>query len=1085
MAARPVDRLEFAIDRHLVVVRVRLAKARQGLAELQVCRRDGEVVAAYPFGTPDREQLQPVSIDLSELMHDHGLQESSNLYLSWSRTTKTTGTKTVRQRLGGFSETVRPPAAQRAVIDGRQVRLDVTVKGNLALRIDDDPGTGPRLSTADIRVDRGVVELTADLKTHNATVRAATTVVSGRTSGTRVALPASYVHDEAASRHDNGLLHFRVVPRLDLAVVARALPDADELVDLSLEVTLEGRDEPYVLPFRFQEDFSERELTTTTLEEGDRTHLFLPYLTYRTQKLAYRTERLRTEDHRYLRRLLLVAWLFPLVKPFTRIWLIGELPYRAQDNGFHFFRWLRTERPRRRAFYVIDPGSPDRDKLLPLGNVIDRGSRRHLLYSLLASRLVSSHHAEYLFASRDPAVVRWTRGVRVFLQHGVTAAKNVTPIYARQQTLELPTERFLVASELERRIVMEDYGYRPSQVVVTGFARFDTLFSAPQPREACVLIMPTWREGLRAVNFTETDYHRHWHGLLTHPDFQRLLEGDGLRAKLVLHPNLRTFAEFFDVENVQLVGQDEADVQQLLTTSSMLVTDFSSVAWDFSFLDRPVVYFQFDPEVLTGARAPHIDFATQLPGPVLTDVDDVAAEVCRVVGRGGTMEETYRSRAGAFLDHRDQRSCERIEAAVSRAWRPSTAFDRLRNARPVQRRWWSFRTGPRYHVWMQRLFRLAAALPRTNEVVFECDRGRHFGDAPRYLYERLAERENRPDILWANNTTLRLTAPRTRKIRRHSPTYYWRLGRAGYWINNQNFPPDLVKPARTRFLQTWHGTPLKRMQHDVEKMAGRDEDYQERAARLTSYWDVLLSGSAYATACFRSAFRFTGEILEQGYPRNDVFSWPDAAARTRAARERLGLVDHHRKIVLYAPTFRDDNRPDANWRHELHLDVPRLADALGDDHVLLVRFHPLVRESMGPLIAAHPGFVIDASTYDDIQELMLISDVLITDYSSVFFDYSVLQRPILFFTYDLDHYRDDLRGFYLDLETSAPGPLLPDNDALLAALTDLDRVHEQYADRLREFRDTYAPRDDGGASDRVLDAFFGHEVDASSPEVAS
>lgn len=266
------------------------------------------------------------------------------------------------------------------------------------------------------------------------------------------------------------------------------------------------------------------------------------------------------------------------------------------------------------------------------------------------------------------------------------------------------------------------------------------------------------------------------------------------------------------------------------------------------------------------------------------------------------------------------------------------------------------------------------------------------------------------------------------------------------------------------------------MQHDVENMVGRDAEYQERAARLTSYWDVLLSGSPYATASFRSAFRFTGRILEEGYPRNDLFSWPDAGERVRHTRQRLGLDGDQRTIILYAPTFRDDNRPDANWRHDLQLDIARLADELADDHVLIVRFHPLVRESMTSLITAHPDFVIDGSSYNDIQELLLISDVLITDYSSVFFDYSVLQRPILFFTYDLDRYRDELRGFYLDLESDAPGPLLPDNDAVLAALTDLDAVRDLYAERLRRFRDTYALRDDGGASDRVLDSVFGAAV---------
>lgn len=1080
IVAKPAaDRLEFTISEEQAVLRIRFARARRGLSELQLNGRDGALIASYPFGEPDEDLVTAVSIDLADLIRVQRLRQTANLYLTWERTS-TNGSKTVRQRLGGFTDTIRPPGGQSVVIDGVEIHLDVTVKGNLCLRVDDDPGTAVRMTTSDFLPHGDKVGLVCDVKSHNRALLTATTVVFGRTSRTRVELPTAFELLEEQTRQDNGLLHFAVRPELDLAVLARELPEVDDLLDVSVEVTLEGRDELSVLQVRFPDEFSGARLKTTILEQAGKTHLFMPYLTYRTQRLAYRTERLRSEDFRYLRRLLWVAWLFPLIKPFTRIWLIGEVPYKAQDNGFHFFRWLRTERPRRRAYYVIDAESPDRGKLLGLGNVIDRGSRRHLLYSLLASRLVSSHHAEYLFASRHHPVAQRTRGVRVFLQHGITATKNVTPIYARQRTLELPTERFLVASELERRIVIEDYGYRPSQVAVTGFARFDSLFAADGEPERVVLIMPTWREGLRAATFIESEYYRHWHGLLTDPLLQRLFQENDLHVRLLLHPNLRTFADFFQVPHVEVLRQDDVDVQQLIISSAVLITDFSSVAWDFSFLRRPVLYFQFDLEMLTGQRAPHIDLAEQLPGAVAKTIDQLVDELGSVVEHGCQMEERFWDRARVFVAHRDRHNCERIYDAVERAWRPSTVLNRVRNSRRAQRRWWRFRTGSSYFRWMRRLFGLAARLPKTEEIVFECDRGRHYGDAPRYLYERLIRRSVRPRAVWANNTTLRLTDPDTRKILRHSPTYYWHLGRARYWVNNQNFPPELEKPTATTFLQTWHGTPLKRMQHDVANMPGRDAEYQDRAARLTSYWDVLLSGSPYATACFRSAFRFDGRILEEGYPRNDVFSWAEADERARHARQRLGLTGDPRTVVLYAPTFRDDNRPDANWRHDLQLDIPRLADELGDDHVLIVRFHPLVRESMASLIGAYPDFVVDGSSYNDVQELLLISDVLITDYSSVFFDYSVLQRPILFFTYDLDRYRDDLRGFYLDLEAQAPGPLLPDNDALIAALKDLDAVRARYADRLMSFRDTYASRDDGRAADRVLDAVFGAAISPSS-----
>ena len=1088
------SRLEFAISEQTAIIKLRVRRRKHTLTGLLLEERSGDATATYDLERWPDQRGVVAQIDLRELVVDRGLRGSVDIHMLWTRKpARSTAevdvdpdevekqqTKVVTRRVGRFDQTVRPAQMQRAVIDGIDVRLEVTIRGNLSLRIDAPTSTSPRGTTESYARHEDHTTLVCDVKTSNDALLEAKVVVVGRESGVRLEADAPFEWSPERSQADHGLLHYEVRPKLDLAAISQGISRQDEILDLFLQVRTEAREDPYLLTFRLPDSAPEHRLKSTACtvagESGDTTRLFIPYLTYRVHRFAYRVEHFDAADYRFLRRMLWLSYVFPLVKPFTRIWLVGEVPYKAQDNGLHFFRYLRTKRPGCRAYYVIDAESPDREKLLPLGNVVDRASRRHILYSLLASRLISSHHSEYLFASRDRAVVRRTKGVRIFLQHGITAMKNVTPIYARQRTFERPTERFLVASELEQRIVIEDYGFPPHQVPITGFARFDELLSAGDATEPRLLVMPTWREGLRVDSFLDSEYFRNWHGLLTDPRLQAILEERGLRVTMVLHPNVRLFADFFTLPNVDLIRQEDVDVQQLIRTSRVLITDFSSVAWDFSFLRRPVLYFQFDQHLLTGERAPHIDFAEQLPGPVAATVDGLIDELAPVVARGCTMSEEYWNRAQAFLTYRDQNSCARIYTAVAQAWGPLTVVDRVRNARAVQRWWWSFRTGPHYFPWMERLYWVAARLPRTDEVVIECDRGGHYGDAPRYLYERLIERDVRPNVVWANNTTLRLTDPRTQKIRRHSPRYYWRLGRARYWINNQNFPAAVAKPAKTTFLQTWHGTPLKRMQHDVENMMSRDPEYQQRAARLTSYWDVLLSGSPYATACFKSAFHYTGKILEEGYPRNDVFSWPDKDARVRSTKARLGLENDERKILLYAPTFRDDNRPGTNWRHELELDVTRLEAEFGTEYVLVVRFHQLVRESIADLTAAHPDFVIDASSYNDIQELLLVSDVLITDYSSLFFDFSVLQRPILFFTYDLDRYRDLLRGFYLDFESVAPGPLLRDNDELVAALHGLDEVTAKYLPRLQDFAATYAPKDDGGASDRVLDVFFSSDL---------
>jgi CDP-glycerol glycerophosphotransferase len=210
-------------------------------------------------------------------------------------------------------------------------------------------------------------------------------------------------------------------------------------------------------------------------------------------------------------------------------------------------------------------------------------------------------------------------------------------------------------------------------------------------------------------------------------------------------------------------------------------------------------------------------------------------------------------------------------------------------------------------------------------------------------------------------------------------------------------------------------------------------------------------------------------MLETGYPRNDVLAGAEREELSRQLRQRLDIPEGVR-TVLYAPTYRDhvvDSR--GRYRLDLHLDVERLHDALGDDTLLLFRKHHYVADAVptGP-----NGFVRDVSSYPDGTELMLAADVLVTDYSSMMFDYANTGRPMLFFTYDLDAYREAIRGFYFDFTEAAPGPLLRTTDELAAALGDLDRTKAEYAQRYEQFAARFCELDDGGAAARVADAVF-------------
>lgn len=988
----------------------------------------------------------------------------------------------VRHRVGRFDRTLRAQRRLATALDGTPVSLENTQRGNLCLRFGVRVDAGP--ATVSYRLPRAQDELRFDLEasTRNVPIGSAQLVATGRQTGERVVAPAVVTPAPDLSVTKNGRLVVTVRGGIPLAAL-EAMPAQEETVDVHV-VTNPGTEDERWVRVRAPRGLRGRRMRSSDVTVDGRTTLLVPYSTFRAHNVSYRLERYRAEDFRFMRRLARFGWVFALTRPFTRIWLVGEVPYKAQDNGFQLFRHVRATRPGKRVYYVIDAESPDRPKVEALGNAVTLRSRRHILYTMAASRLVGSHHAEYLLASRDRRVTRWARGVRVFLQHGPTANKNVTLNYGRQGTAERPTERWIAVSELEKRIVVEDYGYRPHQVSVTGFARFDALFADDVEREPTIVVMPTWRDSLMLEEtFLASDYFASWRGFLQSPELHELLERSGLDVKLILHPNMRKYADYFESERVHLVRQDDLDVQRMLKASSVLITDFSSVCWDFAYLHKPVLFFQFDRSELVKQRAPHIDFDVSLPGPVAATPRTLVEELAATVERGLVMEPRFVERADAMLAHRDRNSCERIVGVVDRAWNPKVALERVRNAEIVQLGWLWFRRSRWYFRSMRVVNAVGRLLPRTDVVLFECDRGEHYGDSPRYLYERLAAREHDLTMVWASNTTLRLLDPRARKVRRHSPSYWWIASRARYWVNNQNFPADLRKAPGTRFLQAWHGTPLKKMQHDVEQMVGRQGDYHKRAARLTGYWDVLLSASAYATRAFRSAFRYEGQVLEVGYPRNDVFSWPGVAQRTERVRARLGLADDHRRIVLYAPTFRDDERQGVHWRQDLALDLAALEAALGDRFVLVVRFHQLVRNPL-PEEYQDSRFVLDASHYPDVQELMMAADVLVTDYSSLFFDFAALRRPMVFFAYDLEKYRDSLRGFYLDYDTQVPGPIARTNRELVDVLSRIDEVWSGYADRLAEFRATYGPLDDGGASDRVLDAFFGDRIGPATTSLA-
>jgi CDP-glycerol glycerophosphotransferase len=351
-------------------------------------------------------------------------------------------------------------------------------------------------------------------------------------------------------------------------------------------------------------------------------------------------------------------------------------------------------------------------------------------------------------------------------------------------------------------------------------------------------------------------------------------------------------------------------------------------------------------------------------------------------------------------------------------------------------------------------------------VVLNSFRGM-YSDSPRTLFEALRERGDPHEYVWlahpdrvgdfpADVTTAVFASPEARAA----------LEAADVVVSNDHLNFDWDKPAGTVYLQTWHGTPLKRIHNDVMwapegRLAYLDQDIAR--------WDALLSPNPISTPLFRRAFGFTGPVHETGYPRNDVLSAPDRDRLRAEVRAQLGIADGV-TAVLYAPTWRDDavfteGRPD----HTFPLDLGDFARGLGEDHVLLLRVHSMVSDRLDIPEGAP---IRDVSAYPDIRYLFLAADVLVTDYSSAMFDFAVTGKPIVYFTYDLDYFQNELRGFYFDLAEAAPGPLLGTSDEVLAAIAELGRQPWEPGPRYTRFQETFCSLEDGHAAERVLDLFF-------------
>jgi CDP-glycerol glycerophosphotransferase len=379
-------------------------------------------------------------------------------------------------------------------------------------------------------------------------------------------------------------------------------------------------------------------------------------------------------------------------------------------------------------------------------------------------------------------------------------------------------------------------------------------------------------------------------------------------------------------------------------------------------------------------------------------------------------------------------------------------------------------------------YRLQLRAPIEPELaVFAAYWYRGYSCNPRAIYERLRTLAPQVRGVWVVDRAHAGGMPAgVEFVVAGSRSYYRAIARAKYFVNNVNFPNELVKRPGTIHVHTHHGTPLKTMGLDQRKalVAGSRMDF-DALLRRASRWDYSISSNPFSTLVWKRAFPTRYQTLEVGYPRNDALVNATEADVARI-REELGIAPGLR-TVLYAPTHREYLEG-----YLPTVDLARLADGLGPEYVIMMRMHYFYEADLERSQEARPAGVVDVSRHPSIEELCLAADVLLTDYSSLMFDYGVLDRPIVIHAPDWDDYRA-LRGTNFDLLAEPPGVVTRTGDELIAAFRS-GAVWSEEADSLRAaFRAKFCSLDDGRAAERVVRRVWlgEHEQAAPVPEAES
>lgn len=343
------------------------------------------------------------------------------------------------------------------------------------------------------------------------------------------------------------------------------------------------------------------------------------------------------------------------------IWFISERGHEAKDNGYFFYKYLKKEHSDVKVKYLIETKSMDADKI-DKGDLIEYGSKEHFILFITAGKLISTHimgfSPQMPFFSKINKYIK-VKGKIIFLQHGII--KDMIPFLTKKN---INVDMFITGALPEYEYVKNNYGFDEKIIKYTGLARYDSLLNEKNNN---ILIMPTWRNWLFYIkngeDFKKTEYFKRYSELINDKDIIDLLNEYNYNLIFYPHYEVQKYIECFKSQSKRVIiaSKEQFDVQELLRKSSLLITDYSSVFFDFAYMKKPIIFFQFDYEQYRKKQYQegYFDYKDSF-GDVVTDKEDIIKTILKYIKENMKMNQKHLAKVNEYFQYNDKKNCERI-----------------------------------------------------------------------------------------------------------------------------------------------------------------------------------------------------------------------------------------------------------------------------------------------------------------------------------------------------------------------------------------------------------------------------------------